>query len=111
LASTTSNGVAPLGRLPSRARTRRATAFRRALAAVASTAIGSVSTPNARGRAQLDCGDREDPRAAPDVQHPRAGQGTPVGQILDRGEAEPGRRVQSRPECHARVERQDHVAG
>ena len=38
----------PLGRLPTRARIRRAMPLRRAFAVVASTAIGSVSTPNAR---------------------------------------------------------------
>ncbi len=48
LASTTSKGPPVVGSEPSRARTRRATWLRRALAMVASTAMGSMSTPTTR---------------------------------------------------------------
>ena len=48
LPTTTSNGPSPLGELPSRARMRRASPLRFALALVASTAIGSMSSASTR---------------------------------------------------------------
>ncbi len=87
------------------------TALRRALAVVASIAIGSVSTPTARGGAQLEGGDGQDPRAAPDIEDARVGEDAAVGQLLDPGQAQPRRRVQPGPERHPRVEGQDDVVG
>ncbi len=109
LASTTSNGPDPVGRLPSRARMRRTRWFRRAFATVASTAIGSVSTPSAAVRAEPHRGDRQDAAAAPDVEDARAGQRAAIRQRLDRREAQPRRGMQAGPERHPRVEREDHV--
>ena len=75
LARTTSNGGSPLGQaaLPG-VRTGGPSPLRRALAVVASTAIGSVSRPSAVRRAELERGDGEDPRAAADIEDARAGE-------------------------------------
>ena len=74
-------------------------------------AIGSVSSPSARGGTQLQRGDGQDPRATPDVEHPRAREDAAVGQRLDAGQAQPGRRMQPGPERHPRIEREDDVVG
>ena len=104
----------PLGELPSRARMRRASPLRFALALVASTAIGSMSTREHSPGAQPHRRDREDPGAAADIEHPRrgrlGGEDGAIGHGLQRRKAQPGRRVEPGPEGHARVEREDHVA-
>ena len=61
-------GPRSVGIEPSRARIRFPTRLWRALASVASMAIGSMSTPRARVAPELDRRDREDPRAAADVE-------------------------------------------
>ena len=88
------------------------------MAAVASTAIGSVSTPEQLARAELAGGDGQDARAAADVEDtgtPAAGRATRqaplVGEGLQRGQAQPRGGMKARPEGHARVQRQDHVVG
>ena len=84
--------------------------LRRALAAVASMAIGSMSTPRAARRPELDRGDRQDPGAAADVEDARVREGAvAVRERLERREAQPRRRVEAGPERHPRVEGQDHV--
>ena len=67
--------------------------------------------PQRAGGAELERGDREDPRAAPDVEHARAREDPAVGQRLDPGQAEPGRRMEAGPERHPRVEREDDIVG
>ena len=62
-----------------------------------------------RPRAELERGDRQDPRAAADVEDAGPGEPPVVGQRLERREAQPGRRVEAGPEGHARVEREDDV--
>ena len=90
-------------------RTRLPTRLCRALARVASTAIGSISRPR-RASHRADGGDREDPRAAADVE--RAAERSPVRALLERLEAQPRRRVEPGPERHPWIEVDDHlVAG
>ena len=56
--------------------------------------------------------DRQDPGPAADVEDARGRRRTPaVGEPLERGEAQPGRRVEPGPERHPRVEREDDVVG
>jgi hypothetical protein len=62
-------------------------------------------------RAELHRGNREDSGAAADVEHARAGQPPGLGQRLDAGQAQTRRRVQTRPERHAGIEREDDVTG
>ena len=61
--------------------------------------------------AELECGDRQDARAAADVEHAGPVDAGRVGDTLERGQAQAGRRVQARPERHARVEREHDVVG
>ena len=109
LASTTSNGGSPVGRLPSRARTRRTRRFRRAFASVASMAIGSVSTPRAVAAPSRTAAIARIPRAAPDVEDARAGERPRSASASSAGQAQPRRRVQAGPERHPRVEGEDDV--
>ena len=110
LASTTSNGASPAREAAGLARARRRPSrLRRALAIVASMAIGSVSTPRAVRGAEPERGDRQDPRAAADVEHAGAGEHAPIGERLDPGQAQPGRRVEAGPEGHPGVEREHDV--
>ena len=109
-ARTTSNGRLAAGQAalagPDAPRTSR---FRRALASVAS--IGDrvgVHAERRRG-AELHRRDGEDPRAAADVEDARAGQLAAVRHDLERGEAQPGGRVEAGPEGHPRIERDDDV--
>ena len=75
-------------------------------------AIGSVSTPRAVGAPSSHGGDRQDARAAADVEDPwRRSTPAVVGERLERGQAQAGRRVEPGPEGHARVEREDDVVG
>ena len=73
------------------------------------SAIGSVSTPRTPRRPELHRGDREDPRAAADVEDAGAGQLAAIRERLERRQAQPGRRVQAGPERHPRIEREDDV--
>ena len=99
------------GQAPARARTRRAIRLRRALAVVASMAIGSVSTPNAEAAPSLTAAMARMPEPQP-TSSTRAPASTPaVGQRFDRGEAQPGRRMEPGPERHPRIEREHDVAG
>ena len=111
LASTTSNGASPVGRLPARAETRRAIRLRRTFAVVASMAIGIGVDADRRAGTELDGRDREDPRAASDVQHARAAQVAAIGESLDGGETQARRRMEPGPERHPGIERQNDVAG
>ena len=74
-------------------------------------AIGSVSIAERRGRPEPEGGDRQDPRAAADVEDPRAGEHAPVRQRLRAREAQARRRMEPGPERHPRIEREDDVAG
>ena len=97
---------------PSRARIRRASRFRRALAAVASMAIGiGVDAERASRPRDLTAAIARIPDAAADVEDAGARQSPAVGDRLDAGEAQPGRRMQAGPEGHARVEGEDDVVG
>ena len=65
-----------------------------------------------RGAAtELDGCDREDPRAASDVQHVRAAQVAAIGESLDGGETKAGRRMKPGPERHPRIQRENDIAG
>ena len=112
LARTTSNGGSPVGRLPSRARTRRTS---RVAARVGGGRLDRDRVgvdAERRRRAELERGDRQDPRAAPDVEDAGAGQRAPRSATrLERGQAQPGRRVEAGPERHPRIEREDDVVG
>ncbi len=98
------------GALPWRARDRDgASPFRRAFAVgrVDGDRVG-VEAENARC-SEPRRRDREDPRPASDVEAARPREHALVGPALDAGEAEPGRRVQPRPERHARIQREHDV--
>ena len=69
-----------------------------------------VDADGARG-SQLEGGDGQDPRPAPDIEDARAGEDPAIGELLDPGQAQPRRRMQPGPERHPRVEREDDVAG
>ena len=65
-----------------------------------------------RGRgAQLERGDGQDPRAAADVEDAGVRHAAPIGHRLERGEAQPGRRMEPGPERHPRIEREDDIVG
>ena len=67
---------------------------------------------DAPSRAEPDRRDREDPRAAADVEDARAARAAPrSASASTRREAQPGRRVEPGPERHPRVEREDDVVG
>ena len=85
--------------------------LRRALAIVASMAIGSMSTPSARVAPEPHRGDRQDPRAAADVEHAARPAARRSASGLERREAQPGRRVEPGPEGHPGIERDDDVVG
>ena len=91
--------------------------LRRALAALASIAIGSVSSPTIAPAPNSPRRDPEDPRAAADVEDAAAArrrasaEAAASAQRLDPGQAQPGRRMEARPERHPRVDRDHDVVG
>ena len=109
-ASTTSNGGSPVGQAAVAAPgSRRTSRFRRALASVASTAIGSVSTPSADAAPSRTAAIARIPEPHP-TSRTRAPASAPRSASgLGRREAEPRRRVEAGPERHPRVEREDDV--
>ena len=111
LARTTSKAGSPVGRLPSRTRSRRAS---RVAPGVGRGRLDGdrVGVDAERGRgAQLERGDGQDPRAAADVEDARVRHAAPIGHRLERGEAQPGRRMEPGPERHPRIEREDDIVG
>ena len=63
------------------------------------------------GRAELHGRDREDARAAADIEDPCPVDAAVVRDRFERGQAQAGRRVEPGPEGHARVEGEDDVVG
>ena len=73
-------------------------------------AIGSVSTPEGRRGTESERGDRQDPRAASDVEDRGLSEPAIVRQWLESRETQAGRRVEPRPEGHPGIEREHDVA-
>ena len=117
LARTRSNGRSPLGRLPCRGTTRRPAGSggrRRGVASIGDR-IGVEARPTPRPRTALAAIARiPEPQPTSRTRRhapPRPGRAAAVGPGLDPGQAQPGRRVEPRPERHPGVERDDDVVG